>query len=334
MSPLPAVCCLLDMSPRTLSRFLIIYMVFAFGWWAVHLWRSNDELFKLETRVLEDNYRERGVNLTALQQTKEYTAAHKKWRKRRRMILSEGIFFTACLVAGLWIVNRSTNREVSLARQRRNFLLSITHELKSPIAGMRLVLQTLGKHELNKEQREKLCSNGVSDASRLQNLVDDLLLAARLEDKWQAFPEPVDLRTLASEIALNLKVRFPQANIRIEMPADLPPVQADKPGLTAVVQNLLENAVKYSPTAAPVIFTAEQRNGKLSFRIADQGIGIPTAEKEVVFEKFYRIGNEETRQTTGTGLGLFIVRQVVKAHGGNIIVTDNTPLGTVFTVNL
>jgi len=235
------------MSPRTLSRFLIIYMVFAFGWWAVHLWRSNDELFKLETRVLEDNYRERGVNLTALQQTKEYTAAHKKWRKRRRMILSEGIFFTACLIAGLWIVNRSTNREVSLARQRRNFLLSITHELKSPIAGMRLVLQTLGKYELNKEQREKLCSNGVSDASRLQNLVDDLLLAARLEDKWQAFPEPVDLRTLANEIASNLKVRFPQANIRIEMPDDLLPVQADKPGLTAVVQNLLENAVKYSP---------------------------------------------------------------------------------------
>lgn len=322
------------MSPRTLSRFLIGYMVCAFGWWAVHLWRSNDELFALEKKVLEDRYQERGVNMTALQETKEYLAVHKKWRKRRRMILSEGIFFTACLVAGLYIVNRSTNREVSLARQRRNFLLSITHELKSPIAGMRLVLETLGKRELNKEQRENLCHNGVNDATRLQNLVEDLLLAARLEDKWQAFPEPVDVGKVASEIASNLRVRFPQANIRIDVPEDAPPVQADKPGLTAIIQNLLENAVKYSPPGAEVTFRTNQKNGRFHFSIADQGQGIPDSEKEAVFEKFYRVGNEETRQTTGTGLGLYIVKQVVKAHGGTITVGDNIPQGTVFTINL
>ncbi|MCC6413345.1 MAG: HAMP domain-containing histidine kinase [Saprospiraceae bacterium] len=322
------------MSPRTLSRILIGYMVCAFGWWAVHLWRSNDELFALEKKVLEDKYRERGVNITALQETKEYLAVSKKWRKRRRMILSEGIFFTACLVAGLWIVNRSTNREVSLARQRRNFLLSITHELKSPIAGMRLVLETLGRRELTKEQREKLCHNGVNDATRLQNLVEDLLLAARLEDKWQAFPEPIDLYKLASDIAANLRVRFPVANIRIEVSEDAPPVQADKPGITAIIQNLLENAVKYSPDGAPVVLSASQNNGKLTMLVTDQGKGIPAMEKEAVFEKFYRIGDEETRQTKGTGLGLYIVKQVLKAHGGNITVSDNTPQGTIFTVNL
>lgn len=321
------------MSPRTLSRFLIGYMVCAFGWWAVHLWCSNDELFSLEKKVLEDRYHERGVNMTALQETKEYLTIQKKWRKRRRMILSEGIFFTACLVAGLYIVNRSTNREVSLARQRSNFLLSITHELKSPIAGMRLVLETLGKRELTKEQREKLCHNGVSDATRLQNLVEDLLLAARLEDKWQAFPEPVNVGKVAFDIASNLRVRFPHANIRIDAPEDAPPVQADKPGLTAIIQNLLENAVKYSPPGAEVIFRAHQKNGKFQFSVADQGQGIPDAEKEAVFEKFYRVGNEETRQTTGTGLGLYIVKQVVKAHGGTITVGDNTPQGTVFTIN-
>jgi signal transduction histidine kinase len=322
------------MSPRTLSSLLIGYMVFAFGWWAVHLWRSNDELFALEQQVLEDRYRDKGVNLTALQETKEYVTAYKKWRKRRRMILSEALFFTACLAVGLRIINRSTNREVALARQRRNFLLSITHELKSPIAGMRLVLETLGKRELTKEQREKLCQNGVRDASRLQSLVDDLLLAARLEDKWQAMHEPVDLHALSHDIASALRVRYPHATITIEVPETMAPVQADKPGLTAIVQNLLENAVKYSPEGAPVVLSAFQTNGKCTLRVADQGVGIPDAEKEAVFEKFYRLGSEETRQTTGTGLGLYIVKQVVKAHSGSITVADNTPRGTVFTVTL
>lgn len=319
-----------------MSHFVIGYMVLAFGWWALHLWQQNDRLFQVERQLLEARFtrKNQGVNLTQMYETAEYKKIEHTWRKGRRMVVAEGLFFTLCLIFGLWVINRSANRELTLARQRRNFLLSITHELKSPIASLRLVLETLGKRELPREQLEQLCKGGLKDAARLQTLVEDLLLAARLEDNWRPLPEPVDLLTLARDVAVGLQLRFPLANIHLNIPDNFPPMQADKSGLTAIVQNLLENAVKYSPEGAPVELSAEQKNGKSLLQIADRGRGIPDAEKQAVFEKFYRLGNEETRQTTGTGLGLYIVNQVVKAHGGSIQVTDSEPQGTVFTVEI
>ena len=316
------------------SRVVIGYMLLAFAWWSYHLWSQNDRLFDAEKRAIEARFTHsnQGVNLTQLYETAEYKKAEKAWHKSHRMILSEGIFFTACLIFGLWIVHRSTNREVALARQRRNFLLSITHELKSPIAALRLELETLSKRSLQPEQRDQLLSNGLKDVSRLQNLVEDLLLAARLEDNWRPLPEPIDLPALVQDIAARLLVRFPKANIHLQLPDKLPPVQADKPGLSSVIQNLLENALKYSPPGAAVECQVERIQGKVKIRIADQGHGIPDDEKKAVFEKFYRLGSEETRRSTGTGLGLYIVQQVVKAHGGTITVGNNTPMGTVFVV--
>lgn len=221
-----------------------------------------------------------------------------------------------------------------MARQRRNFLLSITHELKSPIAALRLELETLRRHQLPPEHREQLLTNGLKDVTRLQNLVEDLLLAARLEDNWHPLPEPIDLPALVREIIARLLVRFPQADIRLHAPDNLPPLQADKPGLSSVIQNLLENALKYAPAGSPIECKLERTNEKMRIRIADQGYGIPDAEKEAVFEKFYRLGSEETRRSTGTGLGLYIVQQIVKAHGGTITVGNNTPQGTVFTIEV
>lgn len=319
-----------------MSHFVIGYMVLAFGWWSFHLWQQNDRLYQTEKKLLEANFvrQNKGVNLTQLYETAEYKKIERHWHKGHRMVIAEGLFITACLIFGLWVINRSANREVTLARQRRNFLLSITHELKSPIASLRLVLETLGKRELPRDQLEKLCANGLKDATRLQNLVEDLLLAARLDDNWRPLPEPVDLPALAREVAAGLQVRFPRADIRLHFPEQFSAVQADKSGLTAVLQNLLENAVKYSPEASPVELSAEKTNGKFRLSVADRGRGIPDREKQAVFEKFYRLGNEETRQTTGTGLGLYIVSQVVKAHGGTIRVADNQPQGTIFTIEL
>jgi signal transduction histidine kinase len=211
-------------------------------------------------------------------------------------------------------------------------MLSITHELKSPIASMRLILETFSKHELSRDQREKLAGDGIRDATRLQNLVESLLLAARLEDNWRPLIEPVDLASLVRDITASLLVRFANARFQVNIPADMPPVQADKTGLTSVLQNLLENAVKYAPQGAPVVLTVERKDGKVRLQVADQGQGIPESEKKAVFEKFYRLGNADRPNTSGTGLGLYIVDQVVKAHGGTIVVTDNKPTGTIFTI--
>lgn len=319
-----------------MSHFVIGYMILAFGWWSYHLWHQSELLFDTEKQLLEMRFtrKNQGLNLTEMYQTAEYRKIERNWQKSRRMVIAEGLFFTLCLVFGLWVINRSANREVTLARQRRNFLLSITHELKSPIASLRLVLETIYKHQLPREQLEKLCSGGLKDAARLQSLVEDLLLAARLEDNWRPLPEPVDLPALARDAVSRLQLRFPEAKIHLNFSENFPPVQADKSGLTAIVQNLLENAIKYSPEGAVIEVSAHKQNGKLRFCVADPGKGIPDSEKQAVFEKFYRLGNEETRRTTGTGLGLYIVSQVVKAHGGTISITDNRPQGTVFTVEI
>ncbi|MBV6439190.1 MAG: sensor histidine kinase [Haliscomenobacteraceae bacterium CHB4] len=321
---------------RRFSRFVIGYMVLAFAWWTYSLWQQNDRIYELEKQALETRFTRgnKGVNLTQLYETAEYKKIERNWHKGHRMVIAEGLFFTACLIFGLWVINRSANREVTLARQRRNFLLSITHELKSPIASVRLVLETLSRRELSREQIEKLCKSGLKDANRLQQLVEDLLLAARLEDNWRPLREPVDLPALARDVVSGLHVRFPEANIQLRFPNNFPPVQADKSGLTAIVQNLLENAVKYSPEGALIELSAEHKDGAFRLRVTDEGRGIPDAEKQAVFEKFYRLGNEETRQATGTGLGLYIVNQVVKAHSGTLRVEDNKPQGTVFEIEM
>lgn len=318
------------------SRLVIIYMLLAFSWWAYHLWEQNDRLFEAHKAILELRFygKNNGVNTTQLEGTSEYRHDLGLWQSGRRMIVAEGLFFTICLIFGLYMMRRSANREVSLARERRNFLLSITHELKSPIAAMRLALDTLLKRKLNEEQHKQLVSNGLKDADRLQQLVEDLLLAARLEDKWQPVREPLDLAALAADCAEMLKARFPAANIQVQSAETLPAVIADKPGMTAVLKNLMENAVKYSTEGSPVFVSLDMLEGKHRIQITDQGRGIPDGEKRKVFEKFYRVGNEETRSSTGTGLGLYIVNQVVKAHHGAISLRDNQPQGSVFTISV
>lgn len=322
------------MSITRISRFVIGYMILAFGWWAFHLWERNEMIFEAEKKLLEYKFsrNNQGLNLTQLEGTAEYAKIQAVRRSGRRMIVAEGLFFTACLMFGLWVIRRSADREVSLARQRRNFLLSITHELKSPIASMRLGLETMRKHALNDDQRKGLLNNGLKDADRLQHLVEDLLLAARMEDRWQPLPEPVDLQAVSTEIVETIRNRFPHANIQVEAPPTWPSLVVDGPGIIAVIKNLLENAVKYSPEGAPVVYAVKAVNDRCQIQVADQGQGIPDAEKGRIFEKFYRIGNEDTRNHTGTGLGLFIVKQVVDAHKGSVKVADNKPKGTVFTV--
>ena len=317
-----------------LSHFVIGYMILAFGWWSFHLWQQNERLFIIEKQALEQKLsgKNNGLNLSQLKGTAEYAKIEKIWRSGRRMVVAEGLFFTICLIFGLWVINRSANREVTLARQRRNFLLSITHELKSPIASLRLVIETLTKRALNDTQRTQMLSNGLKDADRLQALVEDLLLAARLEDKWQPVPEPLDLAAVAQECSDALRVRFPEAIIQIKHDDSLPPLLADRAGMVSVIKNLLENAVKYSPTGSKIEFSAALIDGKYHLNIADQGQGIPDNEKKRIFEKFYRLGNEDTRNSTGTGLGLFIVGQVLKAHHGSVTVADNRPQGTVFSI--
>jgi two-component system, OmpR family, phosphate regulon sensor histidine kinase PhoR len=309
------------------SNFLTGYVFVAFGWWAYLLWSGNDYRLIVEMKYLQSRH-----STSDITQLDEYQIMQESHQRYRRKIISEGLFFVLCLVAGVRLLRRSANKEVQLANQRRNFLLSITHELKTPIAAIRLVLDTFNKRDLSKEQSNLLTTNALREADRLQGLIQDLLMAARVENSWEPLLERQSVGALAKECANSLQLRYPLANFEMAIEPNADWVMADRGGLASVLLNLMENAVKYSPESSLIRIAAQVEQEKVRLTVADQGKGIPASERKVIFERFYRIGNEETRAATGTGLGLYIVQQIAKAHRWTIKISNNQPQGTVFAL--
>lgn len=248
------------------------------------------------------------------------------------MIITEGGVFILLLLLGLLRVRKVFLREMELAAQQRNFLLSITHELKSPLATIKLSLQTLTKRKLEPEQSEKLIGNSLLDLDRLESLVDNILFAAKIEREEPGLSsDEINISEIVRSVADRFSHNKKEIVISEEIKNDVY-LNADTLAFTSVVINLIENAIKYSPeqTEIKVTLIEDEENTLLS--IADNGIGISDEDKNKVFEKFYRVGNEDTRKTKGTGLGLYIVKRVVEIFNGEISIADNSPKGTVFNL--
>lgn len=321
-------------SIQTLSIVLVVYILLFSAWWTHLLLSKNHDLY--ESQVAYHTL------LADLDTAHAATAAtawddlHTTHRRQRTMIVGEASVYFVILLLGMSLVYRSFRQEIALARQQRNFLLSITHELKSPIASIRLVLDTFRtrSHSLKPEQTQKLARNGIAEAERLHTLVNNILMAARLEsgvtyDKVAIPPLP-----LVRDIIDQLQHKHPDVAFDIEAPLVLPDWYADHNAMTSVVRNLLENAVKYCPMGCGVGVKLQPVGDQVELAVADLGIGIPEEEKGKIFKKFYRVGNEDTRQTKGTGLGLYLVKSLVEAHRGTIQVRDNVPRGSVFTIRI
>lgn len=335
---------------RLLSLLVIAYMLLAFAWWSILLWTNNRDAFnaKVELQrmamVAEQMAKEQGsgrpeqrIMEEAIQQyykTDAYLSLSKYYKRREYMIVGEGIVFVISMAIGVWLINRGYNKEVTAAQQRRNFLLSITHELKSPLASIRLILETFRKRKLTEEQADKLTRNGLTETERLTTLVNDLLLSAKLETVYEPHLESTDLAKLVRDILQKLRDKYPKVTFSLREDNHIPAIEADRLGLTSVILNLLENAVKYTPDSPKIEVVLDRVEDIVSLAVADNGIGISDRDKRQIFEKFYRVGNEDTRRTKGTGLGLFIVKEIVKSHEGQISVLDNQPKGTIFRIQL
>jgi signal transduction histidine kinase len=224
-------------------------------------------------------------------------------------------------------------KERTLHNQQKNFLLSVTHELKSPLASIKLYLETILKRDLGKEQTHSFLRNSLKDIERLDDLVENMLIATKIENRSYSFPkEDFDFSDLVEKVADRLQVHTCRTQtIRAEIEKGLH-LTGDKFALTSVVTNLIENAVKYSPPCSTIGVKLWRNNGAIQFEVADTGIGINDEEKLKIFDKFYRVGSEDTRKTKGTGLGLFIVKQVLNHHGAYIKVKNNAPTGSIFEV--
>jgi signal transduction histidine kinase len=251
------------------------------------------------------------------------------------MILSEGSMFVIVLSFGAYYLHRSINRERKLQEQKKNFLLSVTHELKSPLASIKLLLQTIQKRDLTKAQIQDFIGKSLLDIERLDDMVENMLLASKIENRSYSFPKAsFSLSVLVDSIVNRLQLTKCDGNMKIINAEIEPKIEftGDKFALTSVVTNLVENAIKYSGPCEPVDVKLFQKEGKIYLHVADHGIGISDAEKSRIFDKFYRVGSEDTRNTKGTGLGLYIVKQVLDKHEASIRVKDNRPVGSIFEV--
>jgi len=231
-------------------------------------------------------------------------------------------------------VRKTFRKEELLGQQQKNFLLSVTHELKSPIASAKLQLQTVLKHELEREKQKEIIENAIKDTERLNNLVENILMAAKIDNKvYSIHKENTNLSEYITAV-INDSIRSFRYKQKVSL--DIEPgirLKIDKMSFHSIVLNLLENAVKYSPENSIVYIHLKKHKEEVTFSVWDEGRGIPDDEKKTIFNKFYRIGNEDTRNTKGTGLGLYIVKYLVEQHNGILSVKDNTPKGSIFEVS-
>tara|TARA_B110000211_G_C14026541_1_gene530110 strand:- start:2 stop:853 length:852 start_codon:yes stop_codon:yes gene_type:complete len=254
--------------------------------------------------------------------------------RKTLMIIGEGAVFLLILSVGFFLTYRSLRKEVQVSTQQKNFLLAITHELKTPIASLKLYIQTLIKRELEEEKQQDILKRCVKDADRLNGLVENILLATKIDD--DGFPllkEDLNLSEMMESISLEL-LENSGRNVSVEFFVQPDVIfHGDKDAFTSIITNLVSNALKYSPDNTSICVTLVQKEGETALSISDEGVGVAREETEKIFEKFFRSGNEETRKQKGTGLGLYIVKKMVNQHQGLIQVKKNKPKGSIFVAS-
>ena len=339
-----------------ITAIATVYIIIGFAWWSILLLRKNEETWQLHidnlrlTMIAGNNY----IDDKSMQEAPEYSVLMLKHHSQQTMILGEGSFLFLGLLVGVWFISRTFNKEMELTQQRQNFLLSVTHELKSPLASISLVLQTIKRRNIDEEKKQHLTTNALKEADRLNELVNNILLSTKLDTSYEVNPEAFNLVDLTEDLLEKYQIKFPKVHFEI-ISDKMPLLFADRQGILSVMSNLIENGAKYAivnnplPTSgnnmarntvaqlqedAYVKIKLKYDDEKFCVEVCDNGIGISITERKKIFDKFYRVGNEMTRTTKGTGLGLYIVSQIIKAHKGTIRISDNEPQGSVFKIVL
>lgn len=248
-----------------------------------------------------------------------------------------GMVLLLLLIGGLGLLVILLLREVQLNERQSNFISAVTHELKTPVASLKLYLDTLELRDLTDDKKRDFYRTMRQDLERLNSTITRVLNAALYTDRRVADPQPLDLAKLVRRsVELTLvRNQLQKEAVRYLGPESLI-LKGDAAALETAVLNLLDNAVKYSKDSVHVeIEVLRNGDGQAHVRVRDHGIGMSRAHIALIFNRFYRIGSEVRRSRPGTGLGLFIVKSVVKAHRGTISAESAGPdRGSTFTLTL
>jgi signal transduction histidine kinase len=320
---------------KTSQRSIVIlsllfgYILLQFLWWEVLLVRQNDRIINEKQKLMEL------ASTDAAKLKSDIDLLHHKKEMQTVMIVSEGTVFLLLLLFGMYKIKQAIDKERSLNNQQNNFFLSITHELKTPIAATKLQLQTLQKQKLDENTRQELINNALMENDRLNTLIDNVLLASRLEtDAFVLKTQETDLGNLVDSIAKRYyKTEIDKSEIILDIKQNVY-AAIDEQAFPSIVTNLVDNAIKYSGDPKKITVSLAKENNEAVLCVKDEGRGIDDRDKEKIFDKFFRSGNEETRSSKGTGLGLYIVNYIAKKHQARILVKNNTPKGTIVELRL
>lgn len=255
------------------------------------------------------------------------------------VLLVLGIFFFALLITGLVLNTTFLVREIRKNEQQDAFLNAVTHELKTPLASIRLYLQTLKQRDLPEEKKREFYDIMLADSDRLLGTVEQVLAASKTKERTRKKSiVEIDLKELVDDCSEQIRSRYhlPEESIKIAETSERLIIEADREDMRTVFLNLFDNAIKYSNGHPEVVVKLRLRSpGMADVHVRDKGRGIAPSEQKSIFKRFYRVPAQGPADPRGTGLGLFIVRSIVESHGGRILVkSKGLNKGSSFIVRL
>lgn len=303
--------------------FLLLFIIAAWVWWFISLQNQNNQMLM---------YKLAQLNKDDVAYGQKSDLINEEHKRKTGQYISEGITFVLVTLIGAVFVYRSARKQFLLSKQQENFMMAITHELKTPIAVITLSLETLQKRKLDEEKQQRLLNTSLQETDRLNDLTSNILITSQLESgNYTPDKESIDFSELAYKCAADFSHRFPARTINKNIEENIF-VNGEKLLLQLLINILIDNALKYSPKEKPVCIELSKSQDKISLRIKDESSGISDDEKKKIFEKFYRSGNEAIRKTKGTGLGLYLCERIAESHKAKIKVTNNEPTGSIITV--
>ncbi len=303
---------------------LLLYVLAALFWWFIALNRQNAKMTELKFSTIQKDSKDYNAQVNAIYFTQQ---------RKKAQYVGEGVAFFAIIILAAYFVFRATLRHLKFTQQQQNFMMAVTHELKTPISIVRLNVETLQRRQLKVEHKEKILADTLMETDRLNNLCNNILVTSQLETgKYHCLKEPIDMKEMLEQVSQEFQHRFPDRNINFHSTEDNVVLQGEVLLIQLLLSNLIENAVKYSFKGAIIDLALKTKSNKIILSVADNGPGVQDEEKKLVFDKFYRTGDENKRKTKGTGLGLYLCKKIVQSHNGTISVSDNQPQGAIFTV--
>ncbi len=304
---------------------LLGYIVAALIWWFIALNRQNNQMTFYKLQDIQKNHLDYPGKSSLILKEKE---------NKTTQYAGEGATFLLLIIAGAVFVFRIVRRELRVSMEQQHFMVAITHELKTPIAVAKLNLETLQKRKLDEQQQQRLLYNTLQETNRLNTLCNNMLLSSQIEaGGYIAANEEINFSEMVGSCVTDFTMRYPSRFIHSTIDHNIF-VTGDIFLFQIAANNLIENAIKYTPKEMPVSVLLKLNADYAVLKVIDEGPGIVDLEKKKIFEKFYRTGNEATKKAKGTGLGLYLAKRIASKYRGSISVEDNPAGGSIFVFSL